>query len=92
MIRFLRAMLLGFAFVTYMARADAQADFKAWGLEEVRKIEADLYLPVRGLYADGAEAGKPAPDKPAFMWGCGVQLAALAAAARLDPDFVSRPE
>ena len=89
MMRILPTMLFGFGFVLCLTRAGAQADYRAWGLEEVRKIEADLSLPARGLYADQAEVGKPVPDKPAFMWACGVQLSALAAAARLDPDFVA---
>jgi uncharacterized protein YyaL (SSP411 family) len=76
-------------FAITVARAEAQTDFRAWGLDEVRRIDADLFLPERGLYADAAELGKPAPDKPAFMWGCGVELSALAAAARLDPDYVA---
>jgi rhamnogalacturonyl hydrolase YesR len=56
-----------------------------WGLDALARSEADFALPERGLYADAWKRGQSAPGSPAFMWGCGVQLSALAAAARLDP-------
>src|SRR5690349_20842768 len=62
------------------------ADFKQWGLDTLTHIRSALWIPQRALYAEEAVVGQPAPDKPAFMWGCGVQLSALAAAARLDRD------
>jgi uncharacterized protein YyaL (SSP411 family) len=55
-----------------------------WGLEMLAKIQADFWLPTRGLYADEITVGKPAPDHPAFMWGCGVELPALTAGATVD--------
>lgn len=50
-----------------------------WGLATLRQIRAELYLPERRLYADRPGQG------PSFLWGAGVQLSALVAAARCDP-------
>jgi hypothetical protein len=66
------------------AVAQNDATFRQWGMETLNRIQAAFWLPQRSLYADEIEPGRPAPDRPAFMWGCGVQLSALAAAARLD--------
>lgn len=55
-----------------------------WGAEISTNIEKSMGLPDRGLYADKGVPGKPPENNPAFMWGCGVQLTALAAAARSD--------
>lgn len=57
---------------------------RAWGLEAMQQNETQFWLPERGLYADEATPGQPPPDKPAFMWGGGVQLTALTAAAKVD--------
>jgi rhamnogalacturonyl hydrolase YesR len=62
----------------------SEAQYRAWGQETLDAIQAELWLPKRRLYADEDEVGQPVPNKPAFMWGCGVQLSALAAAAHLD--------
>jgi rhamnogalacturonyl hydrolase YesR len=65
------------------ARAQSAADFKQWGTETLARIQRD-YGFADDLYADEVVVGKPKSTKSAFMWGCGVQLSALAAAARLD--------
>lgn len=53
-----------------------------WGLEDIHQIDTAFWIPARGLYADKVMPGKhPPPDNPAFMWGCGVHLSALVAAA-----------
>lgn len=58
---------------------------RQWGLEDIRHIDAAFWIPTRGLYADEITPGQPpSANKPAFLWGCGVQLSALNAAARLD--------
>ncbi len=68
------------------ASAGTPDTFRRWGLDDVRHIDRTFWLPARGLYADEATPGlPPSPDKPAFMWGCGVELSALVAASRLDP-------
>lgn len=58
--------------------APALAD---WGLATLRQIRSELYLPERHLYADQPGQG------PAFLWGAGVQLSALVAAARWSPEL-----
>jgi hypothetical protein len=56
---------------------------QSWGEEALALIDRDLWLADRGLYAERTSRG---PLEPAFMWGCGVQLSALNAAARLNPE------
>lgn len=58
---------------------------RRWGVETLSQIDADLWNRDRALYADSAAVGQdPREAQPAFMWGCGVQLSALAGAARVD--------
>ena len=66
------------------ARAQTAADFRGWGMEALNRIETDFALPSRHLYADVITPGQPAPNRPAFMWGCGVELSALVAATKAD--------
>jgi hypothetical protein len=54
------------------------------GAETLGVIKRDLWLADRGLYAEKAESNGDNPTVPAFMWGAGVQLTALAAAAQSD--------
>jgi len=53
----------------------------AWGLATLQQIRTELYLPERRLYRDKPGQG------PSFLWGAGVQLSALVAAARWDAQF-----
>ena len=77
--------LLAFPFAAKPARAQSSADFKNWGFEAMGRTESDFALPQRLLYADAVKPGSPpAANRPAFMWGCGVELSALNAAAKLD--------
>lgn len=57
--------------------------FSAWGDETLGMIRRELWLADRQLYAERARLLHP-PRQPAYMWGAGVQLSALAAAARVD--------
>ncbi len=66
------------------AGAQSAADCRTWGLETLNRIETDFALPSRHLYADVMTPGQPTPNRPAFMWGCGVELSALVAAAKAD--------
>ena len=59
--------------------------FRTWGNETLARIDADFWLPPRRLYVGEGHLNAPPSSGPAFMWDCGVQLSALAAAARLDP-------
>ena len=82
-------LCLLFALVPRFAAAQAKPDFKVWGLSVIGQIEKDYSLPSRSLYADALHPGKKQSNQPAFMWGCGVQLTALIAAARIDkPDYL----
>ncbi len=56
-----------------------------WGAETLEVLHQDLWLPERKLYAEKADVEAGKPDHPAFMWGVGVQLSALAAAAAVEP-------
>ena len=64
--------------------AATPADLRQWGMEALKSIQDEYWIPTREQYAEEITVGQPAPDKPAFMWGCGVELSALNAAARLD--------
>lgn len=71
------------------ARAQMQsklAPYTDWGMQTLGQIETDFAIPGRGLYAEESVPGQAKSLQPAYMWGCGVQLSALAAAARLEPD------
>ncbi|MDE2126771.1 MAG: hypothetical protein KGJ62_09285 [Armatimonadetes bacterium] len=59
-----------------------RSELARWGGRLERRIDRSFLIGSGPLYADASTRG--APQHPAFMWGCGVQLAALAAAARLD--------
>lgn len=59
--------------------------FAAYGVEALRQIRRDLYLPQSGLYAESATS--KGPDKPAFAWSAAVWLSALDAAAAYDPTY-----
>ena len=60
--------------------------FKDWGKEAMEVLQKDLWLPEKKLYAEKANVAEKKQDHPAFMWGVGVQLTAMAAAASLEPD------
>jgi uncharacterized protein YyaL (SSP411 family) len=64
---------------------------RQWGEETLRSIREELWLPARGLYAEKRTADAGAPTNPAFMWSAGVELSALAAAARVEPQRYSAP-
>ena len=70
--------------LTTQQKADAMTaqQFADWGAEALAMIHADLWRPEKGYYADKVAVGKK-PGNDAFMWGVGVQLTAMAAAARV---------
>jgi rhamnogalacturonyl hydrolase YesR len=56
------------------------------------RIEGAFRLSNRSLYADSITVGQaPDDNRPAFMWGCGVELTALVAGARLDRNTWETP-
>jgi uncharacterized protein YyaL (SSP411 family) len=65
--------------------------FRHWGAETQEVLHQDLWLPEKKLYAEKADLESGKPDHPAFMWGVGVQLSALAAAASVEPDQYLAP-
>jgi uncharacterized protein YyaL (SSP411 family) len=71
--------------------AESATQFERWGTETLQAIHRDLWIGVRGLYAEKATTSGAVPLEPAFMWGAGVQLSALAAAARVDRATYTAP-
>jgi uncharacterized protein YyaL (SSP411 family) len=65
--------------------------FRQWGGEALDAVDRDLRLPESGLFAEKADFAAGTKDHPAFMWGVGVQLSAMAAAAALEPDRYLKP-
>src|SRR5579885_1365520 len=88
-ILFTMIALCGLTLTSLSAYGQASSDdLKQWGFDALRLTKSTFWLPTRGLYADEVIVGQPAsPDRPAFMWGCGVQLSALAAATRVDKAY-----
>lgn len=65
--------------------------FRQWGAETMEVLHKDLWLADKKLYAEKADVEANKPDHPAFMWGVGVQLSAMAAASALEPDKYMGP-
>lgn len=65
--------------------------FRQWGAETMEVLHKDLWMPEKKLYAErfNIETGKQ--DHPSFMWGVGVQLSAMAAAASVAPEKHLQP-
>lgn len=82
--RFLTLLLLAGSLST--ARTVAAPPFEEWGAESLQAIRRDLWLPKLNLYAEQAPDENGIPAAPAFMWGVGVQLSALAAASKVQPE------
>ncbi len=75
---------VAFAGITPVADAQSSQELRTWGLESLQQIQTDFSLKQPGLYADEWKAGSTIDRAPAFMWGCGVLLPALVAAAKCD--------
>jgi len=69
----------------------APPPFRQWGEETMEVLHKDLWLADKKLYAEKADVVAGKPDHPSFMWGVGVQLTAMAAAARLEPEKYLEP-
>ncbi|MGC8669113.1 MAG: glycoside hydrolase family 76 protein [Chthonomonadales bacterium] len=81
-------VLLALSLPGYCAQAAIPREagaFEEWGSKTLARIRRSLYLGNAGFYAEDRDLAKPAPERPAFLWGAGVQLSALAAAARVRP-------
>lgn len=68
------------------APAVTSDQLRTWGVEALELGDEQLWLDNRGLYAEFRRRRQSGELQPAFMWSAGVQLTALAAAARLEPD------
>lgn len=66
--------------------AEARPPYEEWGTETLEMIHKDYWLPRHKLYSEFAPDKNGRRSHPAFMWGVGVQLSALAAAAKIQPD------
>jgi len=62
-----------------------KAQFKKWGEETLQRLFTEFRSDRPGLYSDERSSEKPKKSGPAFMWGCGVMLSALTAAAKDKP-------
>lgn len=67
------------------------AEVQEWGEETLGTIRQDFWLEDEGLYAERVGRRRWRRTQPAFMWGAGVQLSALAGAARLNADQFTVP-
>jgi uncharacterized protein YyaL (SSP411 family) len=92
--RFRDARALGLAALGSLLVSSACADtppFRQWGTETMEVLHKDLWLQESKLYAEKADLETGKPDHPAFMWGVGVQITAMAAAAILEPEKYLKP-
>ncbi len=60
----------------------SDSTLEKWGVETLRTIRREMYLPKSKLYVE-----KLGTKQPAFNWGVGVMLSALAAGARAEPSL-----
>lgn len=85
-------LILGLIFAALVTAARGEESnapeqpFAEWGHEAMADLDRHLYIDIRGLYAEQASLDRRRPREPAFLWGSGVQLSALAAASRVDRD------
>ncbi len=57
-----------------------------WGDETLASMEKDFWLPTHNLYTEKGRLNQRPDSSVTLMWGAGVALSALDAAARVDPD------
>lgn len=56
-----------------------------WGTESLKQIREAFYMPERGLYAEEINTGKK--PSPSWIWDASIQLGAMNAAAKIDPQI-----
>ena len=61
------------------------APYQQWGEETLASMEKDFWMPSRNLYVERGRLNQPPAPPVTMMWGAGVALSALDAAARVDP-------
>jgi uncharacterized protein YyaL (SSP411 family) len=80
-------MMIGITFMCVKAPANAEQinnSFAGWGRDALDTMQSEFWMPDRNIYADKITVGVK-PDNSAFMWGCGIALTALDAAAKVQP-------
>jgi uncharacterized protein YyaL (SSP411 family) len=77
-------ILIAFACLTCGSARANRDEYVTCGRETLAAIDRSFRLPDGSLYAEEIAVDKPNRRGPAMMWSCGVQLSALAAAARMD--------
>ncbi|RYD47818.1 MAG: hypothetical protein EOP85_04765 [Verrucomicrobiaceae bacterium] len=80
------ALTLAFLAIAVPASSQAAPPYAEWGADNLETIRKDLWMPKLNLYAEMGPDEKGNPSHPSFMWGVGVQLSALVAAAEVEPD------
>ena len=68
------------------ADAPAPPPYRQWGAETLASMERDFWMPSRNLYAEKARLNQLPALPVTMMWGAGVAMSALDAAAKVDPD------
>ena len=66
--------------------AATPAQCRQWGMETLASMEKDFWMPNRNLYVEKGQLNRLPAFPVTMMWGAGVALSALNAAARVDPD------
>ncbi|HZL37490.1 MAG TPA: glycoside hydrolase family 76 protein [Tepidisphaeraceae bacterium] len=64
----------------------ASAESAKWGEQTSGQIRAAFFMADRSLYAEDVGIARPHKPHPAWLWDASVQLAALCAAARVEPE------
>lgn len=72
-----------------MCEETSGAVFRKWGAESLGSIHSALWMSKQRLYSEEVQSSDPKPLSPAFMWGSGVQLSALVAAAQADGEYTA---
>ena len=92
--RLAKTCLAGVSSTSLLLLSHAQGsepDFKKWGKETMDVLQKDLWMPKEKLYAERADVESGKRDHASFMWGVGVQLTAMTAAAEVEPDNYLKP-
>ena len=63
----------------------APPPYRQWGEETLASMDKDFWLPTRNLYVEKGNLNRMPALPVTMMWGAGVMLSALDAAARVDP-------
>ena len=79
-------LVLGASAVAFSADPSSPPLCRQWGEETLASMEKDFWLSARHLYTENGRLHEPPTPPVTMMWGAGVALSALDAAAKVDPD------